>query len=340
MPNDDAYLWDRTGKPERQFALWEERLSVFASGSAPVPLHLPELVQQAGRRPSWTKWGAVAACLVIGSIAAVRIAWQPGRNWKVTTISGLPVIDGKPVEINGHLSTGELLKTDEHSRAMLRIGLMARIEVAPATRIRFVGSLSGRQRLFLESGKITARVWAPPFSLLVDTPATTAVDLGCSFTLEVREQGSGELNVGSGWVASQSDNRQAIVPAGAMVLFRPHFGPGTQFFEDAPANFRADLEDLDFTNDGYHNTPVIKRLLSEARPRDAITLLGLLRRVDSSEKGAIFDKLAQFVAPPADLTRNDVIQGANQRGMDEWWEKLGFGNAKRWLFNWHDILSN
>jgi hypothetical protein len=338
MSKDNAYLWNKAGEPDPQLVSWEQRLSVFASDSGPVPLHLPEPVQHALPRYSWIKWGAALACLLIVLIAALRIAWQPGRSWKVIAISGFPIVDGKPVEINRHLSTGELLETDEHSRAMMRIGLMAKIEVAPATRLRFVGSPSGRQRLFLEAGKITARVWAPPFSLFVDTPATTAIDLGCSFTLQVRQGGSGELHVVSGWVASQRDSREAIAPAGAIVLFRPHFGPGTQFFEDASAGFRSDLESLDFTNDGYRNPQFIERLLSQARPRDAITLLGLLRRVDSSEKGPVFDKLAQFVAPPAGLTRDDVIRGANQHGIDEWWEKFGFGNVKSWLFNWHDVL--
>lgn len=340
MWEDDAYLWDKTGEPDRELVSWEERLTLFSSTSGRVPLHLPEIAQQTALRHSWMRWGAIAACFLIASITTVRVVWRPSRNWKVITISGSPVIDEKPAGINSRLSAGELLKTDERSRALLRLGLMAKIEVAPETRIRFVAIPEGHQRLLLQVGKITARVWAPPFSLFVDTPATTAVDLGCGFTLEVREHGSGELHVTSGWVASQSDNRQAIVPARAMVLFQPNFGTGTQFFEDAPAGFRAELRALDFTEDGYHNFPVLERLLSQARPTDAITLLGLLRRVDSFERGAIFDKLSQFVPPPADLTREDAIRGANQHGMDEWWEKFGFGKSKSWFFNWQDVLSN
>lgn len=340
IPNGDTYLWDKTGEPDGELVSWEKRLSVFSSTSGRVPLHLPERIPQSAFWHSWKKWGVIAASFLIALVITLRIAWQPGRNWKVTTISGSPFIDDKPVAINGKLASGELLRTDARSRAMLHMGLMAKIEIAPETQIRFIGNPSGRERLFLQAGKITARVWAPPFSLFVDTPATTAVDLGCSFTLEVKEQGSGELHVRSGWVASESEGRQAIVPAGAMVAFRPGFGPGTQFFEDAPADFRVDLRELDFTQDGYDNPPTIERLLSEARPRDAITLLGLMRRVDSSQRGAVFDKLAQFVPPPPDLGRDDVIRGANQHGIDEWWEKFGFGKTKSWLFTWRDVVSN
>lgn len=340
MPKNDAYLWNKTGEPDRELVAWEEKLSVFSSTPGELPLRVPEVGQQISRRYSWMKWGAIVACFLIASLLTIRITWQPGGNWKVIAISGSPVIDGKPVQVNGHLSTGELLETDEGSRALLRMGLMAKIEVAPQTRVRFVASSSGHRRLFLQSGRITARVWAPPFSLFVDTPATTAVDLGCGFTLEVRPHGSGELRVTSGWVASQREDRQAIVPAGAMVLFEPHFGPGTQFFEDAPAGFRADLEQLDFTEGGYHSLHTVEHLLLQARARDAITLLGLLPRVDAPEKAAIFDKLSLVMPPPADLKRDDVIRGANQHGIDEWWERFGFGKTKSWLFDWRDVVSN
>ena len=120
---------------------------------------------------------------------------------------------------------------------MLRIGLMAKIEVEPATKIRVLTARPGHQRISLQSGKIMARVWAPPFTLFVDTPAAMAVDLGCAFTLQVEEGGSGELHVTSGWVESERDNRQAIVPAGAMVLIRPDLGPGTPFLEMPAAAF-------------------------------------------------------------------------------------------------------
>lgn len=340
MPNNDAYLWDRTGDADSDLVLWEERLSAFSSSSDQVRLTLPEAVQQKTWRAPSVRWIAIAASLLLAFIVALRIVWQPGRDWKVTAISGSPVINDKPVEVNGQLSIGELLRTDTRSRAMLRMGLMARIEVGPETQIRFIGSQSGRQRLSLQRGKITARVWAPPFSLFVDTPAATAVDLGCGFTLQVTEQGSGELHVSSGWVESESEGRQAIVPAGAMAFFRPGFGPGTQFFQDAAPGFQATLRILDFTKNGYLDSTAIQLLLSQARPRDAITLLGLIRRVDPSERGAIFDKLRQFVPPPPYLTRDDVIQGTNLHGLDKWWENFGFGKSKSWLFDWNDIVAN
>jgi len=182
----------------------------------------------------------------------------------------------------------------------------------------------------LQDGTISARLWAPPATLSVDTPSATAIDLGCAFTVQVDETGSGLLRVTSGWVAFQLDDRQAIVPAGAAALTRPGVGPGTPFFEDSSRAFRAALERLDFGEGGYTDSSALEVVLSEARPKDALSLLSLFRRLPPSARGILFDRAAQLVSPPAGLTREDAIARTNQPGMDAWWKKLGLGNAKNW----------
>lgn len=336
-----SYIWDKTGEPDLELLNWERQLSGFSAKSESLrALSLPDRAREKSARVPWFRWIAAAACLIISALVSLRIAWQPGRDWKATTVSGVPLINSVPMRAKSQLSAGELLQTDDHSSAMLRMGLMAKIEVGPATKIRLLTTRSGQHRIALQSGVITARIWAPPFTIFVDTPAATAVDLGCAFTLRVEERGSGELHVTSGWVESERNNRQAIVPAGAMVLIRPAFGPGTPFFEDAGSRFRGALEELDFGKSGYQDIAALKLVLSEARQRDAITLLSLVRRIQPSERGSVFDRAAEFVPPPPDLTRADVVRGTNQHGIDEWWRKLGLGEAKSWFLNWRDIVTS
>jgi len=119
-----------------------------------------------------------------------------------------------------------LLETDKVSRAKLRLGLMGAIEIEPNTKVWLIATRAGRHRIALQSGMIAARLWAPPGTLSVDTPSATAIDLGCAFTVQADEKGSGLLRITSGWVQFQLDDRKAIVPAGAVALMRPGMGPG------------------------------------------------------------------------------------------------------------------
>jgi hypothetical protein len=332
-PDRNRYLWDKIGVPDPELHRWEQLLGRF-SGEAPG-LALPA---RAGRASKRWYWLAAAACLLMAVGVGLRFAWQPGRDWRVVALSGAPLIDRRPIAAQGRIGVGGLLETDGLSRAKLRLGLMGVIEIEPNTRVRLIATRAGRHRIALESGTIAARLWAPPATLFVVTPSATAIDLGCAFTVHADEKGAGLLRVSSGWVQFQLDDRKAIVPAGAAALTRPGVGPGTPFFEDASSAFRSALERLDFGASGYGDASALGLVLSEARPKDILSLLSLFRRLPPSARGMLFDRASQLVPPPAGLTREEAIAGTNVPGMDAWWKKLGLGDAKNWLVDWRDVF--
>jgi hypothetical protein len=215
---------------------------------------------------------------------------------------------------------------------------MGRIQVEPRTTLRMQSTRNGRHHVSLESGTVKARMWAPPFSLYIDTPSSTAIDLGCAFTLSADVDGTGELHVTSGWVEFALNDRQAIVPEGAMVYTRKESGPGTPFFEDAPPALRDALTRLDAAPYDQADPQTLSLVLMSARRKDVLSLLSLLRRLPREQRAAIFDRAAQLLPPPVGLTREEVLRGTNQKGMDDWWARLGFGNAKSWVFRWRDLF--
>jgi len=326
----NRYLWDKTGDPDPEMQRLEHLLGRFSREA-------PALGFPARSKRSYY-WLAAAACVLLAAGLGLRSAWQPGPDWKVVALSGTPRIDRRPIASNGRMGVGGLLETDKLSRAKLRMGLMGAIEIEPNTRVRLTATGAGRHRIALESGTIAARLWAPPATLSVDTPSSTAIDLGCAFVVQVDEKGVGVLRVTSGWVQFQLDDRKAVVPAGAAALTRPGAGPGTPFYEDSSGAFRSALKRLDFGDGGYGDAGALAVVLSEARPKDTLTLLSLFRRLPTSARGELFDRAAQLVPPPAGLTREEAIEGTNVPGVDAWWKKLGLGNAKNWLVNWRDVF--
>jgi hypothetical protein len=337
----DSYLWNKTGTTDRELLDWEENLAGFSSKT----VHRPTLVLPPRRapKPATALWIgiAAAACLLLAlSAILLRIAWQPRAAWTVTTLAGSPTINDLPLTADGRLSPGELLKTDRNSRAKLRMGFMGTIEVEPDSNIVLSTTRFGRHRFALKSGKIAAHVFAPPFTLFVETPSATAIDLGCSFTLQASPNGSGELHVRSGWVELTLNDRQAIVPEGAMVFTRSPNGPGTPFFEDSSPAFRAALEQLDFGSSAYHDSAALAIVLAEARARDTISLLSLLTELPPDFRPAVFDRAAALVPPPPGLKREDVVRGTNFHGMDDWWKLLHLGEAKSWILNWRDVFDS
>src|SRR5207249_4332302 len=163
-------------------------------------------------------------------------------------------------------------------------------------------------------------------------------DIGCAFVLTVGEDGSGIVRVTSGWVQFELEDLQELIPAGAAAYTDRDRGPGTPFYEDASAQFKAALRQLDFGKlDVTERRAQLASLLQQARARDLYTLLRLLPSASREERGMIFDRAAALRRPPAGVTRDGIIRRA-PRMYDDWVQSLGLGNAKRWWVNWKDAL--
>lgn len=241
------------------------------------------------------KWVYAAAALLL--LATIPLIWRPSTRvepWDVVRIDAR----------NEPMEPGQLLETDAASRAMIKIGEIGTVELEPNTRLalRFAGP--NEHRLALARGTINAQILAPPRVFFVETPASTVVDLGCAYTMQVDEAGVGMLRVTSGWAALEWDKRESLVPAGASCPTRPDIGPGTPAFDDATDRLRRALFAFDFENAG---TTAIETVLAESRDRDTLTLWHLLSRVDEPLRARIFDRMAALTPLPAGVSRERAL---------------------------------
>jgi hypothetical protein len=234
-------------------------------------------------------------------------------SWHVTRLGGTARIGSEQIANNGQLDVGEWLETDGSSRAQIAVGSIGNVDIDENTRVRLLQTEPTEHRLELARGKMSAHIWAPPRLFFVDTPSAVAADLGCAYTLEVDDHGASLLRVTSGWVALELKDRESIVPAGASCETRPGIGPGTPYFEDAPAVFREALRKIDFE----HDASALTALLDQARSRDTLTLWHLLARVKGDDRVRVYEKMSAFVPPPPGVTREGVLQ-LDQQMLNSW----------------------
>ncbi|HEV2802383.1 MAG TPA: FecR domain-containing protein [Pyrinomonadaceae bacterium] len=225
-------------------------------------------------------------------------------SWEVARLAGAPLIDADRIGSTGRLGIGEWLETDADSRAQIKVADIGQVEIDPGTRVRLVETRLTEHRLELARGRMHATIFAPPRLFFVETPSAVAADLGCAYTLEVDDAGRSLLHVTSGWVAFETAERESIVPAGAACVTEPGRGPGTPFFEDASELFLASLAKFDFADGGPEALNIV---ISEARPRDTLTLWHLLARTAGDERLRVYERLAALAPPPAGVTREGIM---------------------------------
>lgn len=258
------YLWDKSGAPDPEVLRLEGLLGRYR--------------HRAPRRRRGLVTGLLAAAVAAVAAAVLLSArGAPRPAWEVTWLEGSG---------DARLALGGWLETDARARARVRVADIGQVDLAPNTRVKLVATGEDEHRLDLRRGKLHALVYAPPRLFLVDTPAATAVDLGCAYTLEVDESGAGLLHVDSGHVELLGrDGQTSYVPRGASCRIGKG-GPGVPWFAGAPEGL------LD---------PAGKSLaaaLAASEPRDALTLWHLIARVDEARRAEVVDRLAALASPP------------------------------------------
>jgi len=264
---------------------------------------------------------AIAATIIV-VLAGGTLLLRSNRNtgagqWNVARLGGSPRIDSQNIGDGSRLGVGQWLETDATSRAQIDVATIGNVEIDPNSRVRLLETSSSEHRLELARGRLSAHILAPPKLFFVNTPSGVAEDLGCAYTLEVDENGNSILHVTLGWVSLQLIDRESSVPAGAACAMRRGVGPGTPYFEDASEPFRASLSKFDFADNQTDKTAALAIIISEARPRDAMTLWYLLLRVNSADRASVYDRMTTLVSPPQDVTREGVLN-LDQQMLERW----------------------
>jgi FecR-like protein len=297
-----------------------------------------EAALDAGEKPrrrwfAFPLWRPAVAAALLTILAVAIWSWTrpPKPQWEVVRLEGAPLvysnllgvvskIGSRYIAGSGTIAEGQWLQTDASSQAVIRVGDIGTVRVDPNTRVRLMAARPAEHRLALARGRISANVSAPPRLFFVDTSSSTAVDLGCAYTMDADDAGNGWLRVTLGRVSLEWNGRESLVPAGASCRTRPKTGPGTPFFDDATEALKQALNGFDFDNGG---SQALKSVLASARVRDTLTLWHLLSRVDAGERVRVYDRMIELVPLPAGVSPAKALQ-LDPETLKHWREELAW----------------
>ena len=314
----EDYLWDRSGPPDPEVAHLEKLLAPLAH-------------REAAAAPTGRPWRAMAAAaaVVLAAASLWRFEAPPGAEtgWQVERLEGSAQVGARNAEVSMGLRAGQVLRTAKDSTLMLQDDALGRVDLGPESQLR----ATSKRQLQLDRGKLHAFIWAPARQFVVDTPSSRAVDLGCEYTLDVDSTGDGLLKVALGWVAFQFHGQESFIPAGAQCVTRKRGGPGIPYYEDAPAALAESVSRFE-----RGDAAALQGILAAARPQDGLTLWHLLTRVAAQDRGAVFDRFAQLVAFPPEVSRERVLR-KDPEMIDLCWNALELQNTgwwRGWERNW------
>ena len=322
--NESEYLFDPTATPAGSVVLLEQRLSSlrFDPAAHPLPLIFPARRHRFVRRTAQLLAAAAVLAITIVGLSRGMWAWPAGQAW--------PVVTG-PVAT---LAVGRSVHVGPASSLLVRVARIGWMRIAGESEITLVSTRSNRHRLEMAQGRMHVRVWAPPASVVVHTPAGNVRDLGCEFVLDVHGNVS-RVEVLSGWVQLENSTGEILVPAGAVSEMEPYREPLVMVYADAAPAFRDAVRELERSTSGS-NAAALETTVRLARPRDVLTLLHLIeRRAPGWER--LVERAAELAAPRSDDLLRRVRSG-DHSAVWKWMSELPLPPAKSWRRNWRDRL--
>ena len=317
MSKSDDYLWDRSGDEDPDVARLEKLLSPLKH-DAPL-----DELRMRRKRPIWPYAIAlVAAAAIVAVIAWPRGAQKPSEyacgaqasGFAFTARGGNVACGGANVPA-GVLPVGGTLDTGAHE-ADLAIADIGSAQLSPQTRVRLDQTSADRHQLYLERGRMHAKVSAPPRIFAVGTPSGQVTDLGCAYTLEVDDKGAGSIEVQSGMVELEAaTGRVVVVPAGANARLLAGRRASLPLDKGANAQLVAAVR-------AYHDgTGGMDRVLAAAKKSDSITIANLARLVDGDEKRTALARLQELFPAPQQMSVDDIIE---LDLFDMWFDEIVF----------------
>lgn len=309
MSHGDDWLWDGSGAPDPEEARLAGALGALRRDRALPPLPpRPEPGSEPRPEPRPGRWwagrGGIALTMTLTltlTMTALALLWPAG--WEVRTVGGAP-----PCRTGiCRLGEGGALEAGPESRWEVAVAGLGTLRLEPGARLVRLESAGagapgdpfGRHLLRLEAGAVDVELLAPPRAVIIETPAATAIDLGCAYRLAVVDAGDRTaltvLTVRAGVVALENPQGISVVGAGYGASVRAGQRPELPVHAGAGAALRAAIRAADPATGGDPAGGRLSDVLALAGAADALTLWHLLQMAPEAERRAVFDRMAALI---------------------------------------------
>lgn len=305
MTKPDDYLWDRRGE-DAEVARLEQLLSPLAHDA---PLDELRLHRRRARWPLWIGIATAVAAAFVLVLVWPRASGEGGACIGLGMVfesEGTVACNGEQLAI-GVLPVGGQLATGAH-QAEITIADIGTATLGANTIVRLdQTSIGKRHQLFLQEGKMHAKVLAPPKIFAVATPSAQVTDLGCEYTLEIDRTGAGSIHVLTGKVELETGGGAVVMaPAGTHGRLLPGRRASLPLSDRAGPQITAAVAELE-----AGKPEAIDKVLAAATRVDAITIANLVRVAPATTKRRVLERLAQLVPAPQCTTIDEALEHAD-----------------------------
>lgn len=263
------------------------------------------------------KIGSLIGILIILLIAVYFIFIAGSKEWNVSSVKGIPLLNGKDLNGISHLAVGDILKTNGSSKALIKIPEIGQIEIQPGTILR---RLEKNFTLKMEIGKINVNENSTAESLTVDIPNASINDFtpGSNYSISLNDAGTAFLYVKKSWEKIKDNKFSTFVTPGFYCEIVFGRGAGVPYSKNSSKEFADDITRFSFNT---YTTELLDRILSEAKRENAVSLWNMIERVNSEDRIKVVVTLEKLVPLPQGVSEDSIIT-LNDKALINWLKKI------------------
>jgi len=237
--------------------------------------------------------------------------------WHVVTVEGNPIIGGK-TQNQDKWDQGEILSTDDYSKAVAHIPKVGTLEVGFDSELVLDKAKDGANKITFKRGLIVVNNIEnmPDFTISIND--FEIIDRGGNFVLENIDLLESRIKVDYAFAEIRHNGNSYMIDENHVCVLKKGFRPGTPVNIKSSDSLRAAVQSFDFENGGEH---AIEKIIQYANEEDMLTLLALIPFVPQLQRQVIFQEISNRFPPPESVTRAGIIRGEKEM-LYRWWEEI------------------
>jgi RNA polymerase sigma factor (sigma-70 family) len=244
----------------------------------------------------------LAAITFLIVAAAIYFIVTGTSSWEVLSSSGSPKINAESFSGVELLNPGEILTTGLAVNAAIKVPEIGSVEVGPNTNLKRTSEFSVQ----IETGSISVLKQNANKFLKIEIPSAEIIEyyLVGDYNLSLDAGGNSEVKVNEGWLLLKDNDSEAFVIRNHICRIQKGKGLGIPYHKASSETFKFALDDFIFKG---KNDELLTVILSQAEPKNALSLWHLLKNVGENERSQIFNTLYGLASPPDGVTQEGIL---------------------------------
>lgn len=236
--------------------------------------------------------------------------------WKVRGVNGTYLVNGIE-DYTGFWNKGEVITTKEKVSAIVNVPNTGKLEIKPNSTVILEQAKDGSNRINIKNGSVRISNSSIMPDLVISINEFTVYNRGGKINIDLLNR-KGKVFVEYGFAEVSFMGQNHFIGEGYICELNSKNSVGIPYRSDVDDSLKSFISQIEFQKESNIN---MQKIIEKARNKDMLTLLELILRVNHSQRGVLFQAIANHFPPPGGVTYDGIMR-LDKQMLENWWFEI------------------